>query len=77
MVNTCEHHDYGMTMGYESGGLHTQLTRPGKQTVCEFANFCELENGHRTFVDLPIFIAWWIFPVRFLGQFTRPGMGLL
>jgi hypothetical protein len=24
-------------------------------------------------VDLPIFIAWWIFPVRFLLTFTRPG----
>ena len=24
-------------------------------------------------VDLPIFMAWWIFPVRFLLTFTRPG----
>ena len=33
----------------------------------------ELENGPVEIVDLAIFIAWWIFPVRFLLTFTRQG----
>jgi len=36
---------------------------------------CELGNGLFEIVDLAKFShkKWWIFPVRFLGQFTRPG----
>jgi len=35
--------------------------------------YIAIENGPVLIVDLPILIACWIFPVRFLFMFTRPG----
>ena len=35
--------------------------------------YIAIENGPVFIVDLPILIACWIFPVRFLFMFTRPG----
>ena len=40
-----------------------RVTRPGKHTK----SYCL--NGHRKFVDLPIKIAWWIFPVRYVTNY--------
>ena len=33
-----------------------------------------IEHGPVEIVDFPSYIAWWIFPVRFLLTFTRPGI---
>ena len=32
-----------------------------------------IENDHRNVVDIFPLIAWWIFPVRYVSSFTRPG----